>query len=132
MRSGAEYLASLNDGRTVILDGEVVGDVSHHPAFAPMAKTIAELFDIANDQPEVMQYTAPETGRVANRAFCVPRSRAELQARRVAIETWAGHTHGWVGRSPDHVGAFLASFAANSRVFEIEGGTHDFAAHVRA
>ncbi|WP_439673393.1 4-hydroxyphenylacetate 3-hydroxylase family protein [Embleya sp. MST-111070] len=132
MRTGTEYLASLNDGRTVILDGEIAGDVSHHPAFAPMAKTIAELFDIANDQPAVMQYTAPETGRAANRVFCVPRSLEELRARRTAIETWAAHTHGWVGRSPDHVGTFLASFAANSQVFEIDGSTHDFAANARA
>ena len=131
MRTGAEYLASLNDGRTVILDGEVIGDVSNHPAFAPMAQTIAELFDIANDQPDVMQYTAPETGRVANRTFAIPRSHDELVARRKAIQTWAKHTHGWVGRSPDHVGTFMASFAANSHVFDVEDSTHDLGANVR-
>lgn len=131
MRTGAEYLASLNDGRTVILDGEVVGDVSAHAAFAPMATTIAELFDIANDRPEVMQYTAPETGRAANTTFCIPRSQQQLVARRKAIETWATHTHGWVGRSPDHVATFMASFAANSQIFDVEGGGHDFGAHVR-
>ncbi len=131
MRTGADYLTSLNDGRTVILDGEVVGDVSHHPAFAPMAKTIAELFDIANDQPEVMQYIAPETGRPANRSFSIPRSCEELAARRRAIETWAKHTHGWVGRSPDHVGTFMASFAAGSQEFAVPEQAHDFPANVR-
>lgn len=131
MRKGSEYLASLNDGRTVIVDGEVVENVAEHPAFAPMARTIAELLDIAATQPEVMQYRAPETGMPANRTFSIPRSREELEARRKAIETWAGHTHGWVGRSPDHVGTFLASFAANAQTFEIAGAKHDFAGNVR-
>ena len=67
MRTGAEYLKSLDDGRTVILDGAAVGNVAEHPAFAPMAKTIAELLDIANDESNDMQYTAPETCATANR-----------------------------------------------------------------
>lgn len=132
MRTGAEYLKSLDDGRTVILDGAVVGNVAEHPAFAPMANTIAELLDIANDEANGMQYTAPETGTTANLAFCIPRSRDELTARRKAIETWALHTHGWVGRSPDHVGTFLASFAANPQVFDVEDAAHDFGANVSA
>lgn len=130
MRTGAEYLATLNDGRVVLVDGEQVGDVTTHPAFAPVARTIAELFDLAADPANGMQYTAPETGAVANRVFGIPRSAAELRARREAIQTWARHTHGWVGRSPDHVGTFLASFAAHPEVFA--GGDRDFSANVTA
>ena len=33
MRTGAEYLRSLNDGRHVFVDGERVKDVTEHPAF---------------------------------------------------------------------------------------------------
>src|SRR4051812_9345852 len=132
MRTGAEYLKSLDDGRTVILDGAVVDNVAEHPAFAPMAKTIAELLDIANDESNGMQYTAPETGATANRTFSIPRSHDDLVARRKAIETWALHTHGWVGRSPDHVGTFLASYAANPQVFDVQDSPHDFAANVAA
>jgi 4-hydroxyphenylacetate 3-monooxygenase len=32
LRTGAEYLKSLNDGRRVFLDGELVKDVTEHPA----------------------------------------------------------------------------------------------------
>ncbi|MEV6231481.1 4-hydroxyphenylacetate 3-hydroxylase N-terminal domain-containing protein [Saccharopolyspora shandongensis] len=129
MRTGADYLASLRDGRVVLVDGEQV-DVATHPAFAPVARTVAELFDIAADPASGMQYTAPETGETANRAFGIPRSQEELRLRREAIETWARHTHGWVGRSPDHVGTFLASFAAHPEVFA--GGDRDFSANVAA
>lgn len=129
MRTGADYLASLHDGRVVLVDGEQV-DVTSHPAFAPVARTIAELFDIAADPANGMQYTAPETGAAANRAFGIPRSQDELRLRREAIQTWAEHTHGWVGRSPDHVGTFLAAFAAHPEVFA--DGDRDFSANVTA
>ncbi|GAA4617338.1 4-hydroxyphenylacetate 3-hydroxylase family protein [Saccharopolyspora hordei] len=125
MRTGADYLASLDDGRVVLVDGEQV-DVTTHPAFAPVARTIAELYDIAAEPGSGMQCTAPETGATANRVFGIPRSREELKLRREAIETWARHTHGWVGRSPDHVGTFLAAFAAHPEVFA------DFSANVMA
>jgi 4-hydroxyphenylacetate 3-monooxygenase len=130
MRKGDEYLASLKDDREIYLDGERVGDVTSHPAFAPVAGTIAELYDLAADPLNAMTYTAPETGQEANQVFCIPRSRAELAARRRAIEIWARHTHGWVGRGPDHVGAFLAGFASCPQAFARE--PHDFAANATA
>ncbi|NKX86854.1 4-hydroxyphenylacetate 3-hydroxylase family protein [Nocardia coubleae] len=130
MRTGADYLSSLNDGRVVLVDGKQVDDVTTHPAFAPVAHTIAELFDVAADPANDMQFIAPETGALANRVFGIPRSADELRARRTAIQTWAKHTHGWVGRSPDHVGTFLASFAAHPEVFT--EGTRDFSANVTA
>lgn len=37
MRSGADYLKSLNDGRQVFVDGECVADVTTHPASARCA-----------------------------------------------------------------------------------------------
>ncbi|GAB2662462.1 4-hydroxyphenylacetate 3-hydroxylase family protein [Nocardia goodfellowii] len=128
MRTGTEYLASLNDGRVVLVDGRQVDDVTTHPAFAPVARTIAELFDLAADPANNMQYLAPETGGTANRVFGIPRSAEELRLRRAAIQTWAGHTHGWIGRSPDHVGTFLASFAAHPEVFA--EGQRDFSTNV--
>ncbi|MFD3702084.1 4-hydroxyphenylacetate 3-hydroxylase family protein [Nocardia sp. NPDC058658] len=130
MRTGTEYLASLNDGRVVLVDGAKIEDVSTHPAFAPVAHTIAELFDLAADPSGNMQYLAPETGAIANRVFGIPRSAEELRLRREAIQTWADHTHGWIGRSPDHVGTFLASFAAHPEVFA--DGQRDFSANVKA
>ena len=42
MRTGAEYLRSLNDGRRVFVDGERVKDVTEHPAFRQAARSIAQ------------------------------------------------------------------------------------------
>jgi 4-hydroxyphenylacetate 3-monooxygenase len=122
MRTSTEYLKSLSDGRRVIVDGIPVDDVASHPAFAPIARTIGELFDVAADPVNGMQADDPETGRCVNRLFLPPSSPEELRAWRAAAQVWADHTQGWVGRSPDHVGAFVAAFAAHPEAFADERG----------
>ena len=120
MRTGSEYLSTLNDDRSVYLDGERITNVADHPAFRPIAAIIAELFDLAAKPANAMIYISPEICGEANVAYSIPRSQEDLVARRKAIETWARHTHGWVGRSPDHVGSFLAAFAAHPEQFSAE------------
>ncbi len=41
--TGAEYLASLDDGREVWLRGERVKDIANHPAFRNSARSIARI-----------------------------------------------------------------------------------------
>ena len=43
---GARYIESLRDGREVWLHGEKVADVTKHPAFANVVRTIADLYDL--------------------------------------------------------------------------------------
>src|SRR6516162_4706958 len=82
LRTGAEYLRSLNDGRQVFVDGEKVADVTKHPAFREAARSVARLYDIAT-APEMrdrMTFPSPKTGGPVLRAFQIPRSRADLHA----------------------------------------------------
>ena len=79
MRTGADYLRSLNDGRQVFVDGEKVKDVTTHPAFREAARSIARLFDIAAapENRERMTFTSPKTGapvlaRLADPAEAMP------------------------------------------------------------
>jgi 4-hydroxyphenylacetate 3-monooxygenase len=129
MRTGDEYIKTLNDGRTVLIDGEAVENVAEHPAFRNVIHTIAELFDIAADPANGMQYHSEEINGTANRVFGIPRTAEELKLRRQAVERWAKHTHGWVGRSPDHVGTFFAAFGAHPEVFD--NAERDFAGNIR-
>ncbi|MGQ3383199.1 4-hydroxyphenylacetate 3-hydroxylase family protein [Glutamicibacter sp. TV12E] len=129
MRTGTEYLNSLKDNRRILLDGKVVSDVANHPAFASVAKTVAELYDIAADPASNMQYHAEEINGPANLVFSAPRTAEQMQRRRDAVQRWAEHTHGWVGRSPDHVGTFFAAFGTHPEVFEHP--ERDFAGNVR-
>jgi 4-hydroxyphenylacetate 3-monooxygenase len=119
MRTGAEYLRSLNDGRQVFVDGEKVADVTRHPAFREAARSVARLYDIAAapENRERMTFISPKTGGPVWRAFQIPRSHADLRARRLFSETWAESTFGLMGRSPDHVAGFFAGYAAVPSLF---------------
>ena len=91
LRTGAEYLRSLNDGRVVYVDGERVKNVTTHPAFASAAKSAARLFDIAADPTnrDLMTYTSPTTGNPVYRAYQIPKTHADLKAKRLASEVWS-------------------------------------------
>lgn len=108
LRTGEEYLRSLNDGRAVFFDGERVKNVATHPAFAGAAASSARLFDIAADPAmrERMTVTSP-TGAQTLRAYQIPRTPADLRAKRLASETWSEASFGLIGRSPDHVAGFF-------------------------
>src|SRR5438046_1982597 len=124
-------MAGLRDGRAVILDGERVADVTAHPAFAAAVRSVAHLYDIANDPAnrERMTYPSPRDGRPVNKAWLTPRSREDLVARRHAIKAWSDATYGLMGRSPDHLASFFAGFAGALDTFA-RGGPQ-FAENVR-
>ena len=123
MRTGAEYLSSLNDGRRVFVDGEPVKDVTAHPAFRSAARSIASLYDIAAapELRERMTFVSPKTGAPVQRAWQIPHSHADLRARRLFSETWAEATFGLMGRAPDHVAGFFAGYAATPKFFASAG-----------
>src|SRR6202140_438301 len=123
MRTGAEYLRSLKDGRRVFVDGGRVADGTEHPAFRQAARSIAHLYDIAAapELRERMTFTSPKTGKPVQRGYQIPRSHADLKARRLFSETWAEATFGLMGRTPDHVGGFFTGFAAVPGVFAAGG-----------
>ncbi len=129
MRTGDDYKNSLRDGRRVVFGGEIVDDVTTHPAFTGVIDTIAAMYDVAADPASGMQMPHPETGEPTNRIWLPPRNAEELRLRRAAHETWAKVSHGWTGRSPDHVGSFLAAFAAHPEAFD---GVRDCSEAVRA
>src|ERR1051326_7897395 len=121
--TGAELLRSLDDGRQVFVDGERVGKVIEHPAFREAARSLARLLDIAAapELRERMTYPSPKTGAPVWRAWQIPRTHADLKARRLFHEIWAEATFGLMGRTPDHVAGFFAGFAAVPRVFAAGG-----------
>jgi 4-hydroxyphenylacetate 3-monooxygenase len=123
LRTGAEFLQSLNDGREIFIDGERVANVVEHPAFKGAARSIAGLFDIAAapEMRERMTFPSPKTGTPVWRAWQIPHSHADLKARRLFSETWAEATFGLMGRTPDHVAGFFTGFAALPDVFATGG-----------
>ena len=123
VRTGAQYIASLRDGRTVYVNGERVADVTEHPAFHGAVRSIAHLYDLAAspEHRDVMTFPSPSTGEPVNKSFLVPRTAEDLAARRRAHRLWADATFGLMGRSPDHVPGFITGFAMRPDLFARQG-----------
>jgi 4-hydroxyphenylacetate 3-monooxygenase len=123
LRTGSEYLRSLRDGRRVFVDGEPVKDVTEHLAFRQAARSLAHLFDIAADPAmrEQMTFVSPKTGAPVLRAYQIPKTHADLKARRLFSEAWAEATFGLMGRTLDHVAGFFCGYAAVPDVFAAGG-----------
>lgn len=120
LRTGDAFLTELRKSqRSVFVNGEKVTNVVDHPAFSGAAKTLAGMFDYAAapENRERMTYTSPDTGGPVWRAFQIPRSHADLRAKRLAAEGWAEKSFGLMGRTPDHVANFFAGFAAAPELF---------------
>src|SRR6202789_1024497 len=116
-QTGAEYLDSLRDDRTVYIYGERVKDVTTHPAFRNTSRMVARLYDALHDPKhadKIMVPTDTGNGGKTHAFFKAPRSMEDLLAGRNAIAEWAKITYGWLGRSPDYKASFLATLGANA------------------
>lgn len=119
MRQGADYIAGIrDDGRTVLLDGVRVEDVTTHPGFAGPTRVIASLYDAAFADP-ALGYE--DGGGRHSVAWLAPRSAADLERRRLVHRHWASGSFGLMGRTPDHVASIITAFAARRDVFNRGG-----------
>ena len=118
-RTGAEHIASLKDGRTVYIDGQLVGDVTTHPAFRNAVQSAGALYDFQAkpENIELMTFAPEGSSRRVNRAWQMPRSYEEMVLRRKALQAWARVHYGFMGRSPDHVASALVGQRMGIDVF---------------
>ena len=120
-QTGAEYLDSLRDDRTVYIYGERVKDVTTHPAFRNTARMVARLFDALHDEKHASKIMVPTdtgNGGKTHAFFKAPKTLDDLLAGRNAIAEWARITYGWLGRSPDYKASFLATLGANAQFYD--------------
>jgi 4-hydroxyphenylacetate 3-monooxygenase len=118
--TGAEFLASLRDGREIWIYGERVKDVTAHPAFRNSARMIARMYDALHDPAREAVLTAPTdtgNGGFTHKFYKVPRSVDDLVASRDAIAEWARISYGWMGRSPDYKASLTGTLGANAEFY---------------
>jgi 4-hydroxyphenylacetate 3-monooxygenase len=122
-KTGAEHIKSLQDGRTVYLDGKLVGDVTVHPAFRNSIKSSGMLYDFQarEENIELMTFQPNGANRRVNRAWQMPRNYAEMVQRRKAMQAWARCSYGFMGRSPDHLASAIVGQVMGIDVFEKHG-----------
>jgi len=112
VRSSAQYLSGLQDGREVWSGGERIDDVTTHPATRRGAATLGRFLDrqMDADVRDTVTYIDDDGDRCAM-AFMAPRSKEDVKARGRAYYEWATWSHGMFGRTPDYKNASLMSFA---------------------
>ena len=110
MKTGADHIRSLQDGRQVYLDGKVVADVTTSPAYRNAVSAVGRLYDAVADlqNADLMTYRGDDGGGPYNRIWQLPRSHADLVQRRLALEAWSETHMGYMGRAPDHVASTIA------------------------
>lgn len=120
IRSGEQHLDSLRDGRQVFLDGELVADVTRHPAYRNAVRTAAGLYDFQSrpENAELMTFRPADGDGPANRIWQLPTNYDELVTRRRALEAWAETHLGFLGRSPDHVASCISGMVMGLAAFE--------------
>lgn len=119
IKTGAEHIASLKDGREIFLDGQIVDDATTHPAFRRSVASVGQMFDFHSDPEnrELMTF-ATDTGTRANRIWQLPASYEDLVTRRKGLEAWTELHAGFLGRAPDHVASCIAGMYMGLPAFE--------------
>ena len=117
LKTGAEHLESLRDGRVVYIGSEKVTDVTAHPAFRNAAHSIAAIYDMKAAPENRDAASFSEGGERYSAYFLRARSKADLEKRTALHRKIAAMSHGLLGRSPDHVASFVAGMSILPEVF---------------
>ena len=132
IKSGAQYLESLRDGRDVWMHGKRVEDVTREPGLARGAGTLADLIDRQQESGLLDRMTFVENGYRYPMSFLLPRSAEDVRRRGAACYKWARWSNGMLGRTPDYKNASVTAFAGAAEFLNENGGAVDFAANMRA
>lgn len=124
IRTGAQYLDSIRDGRRIYIGDELVTDPTTHPAFRNIARTFAAWYDLKADPANLDVTTYEEGGERYSMHFLRPRSREDLTRRTEAHRLLTGSVYGLLGRPPDAVGGNITGLTMNLSVFEENEGLY--------
>lgn len=117
LKTGAEYLEGLRDGRVIYVGGEQVDDVTTHPAFCKAARSYAALYDARLDSRYADALTYEEGGERYAAYYLKPRNREDLEHRSACSAAIADLTYGMMGRSPDFVAGYVTGVGMDSQAF---------------
>lgn len=117
LKTGAEHLESLRDGRTIYVGSERVTDVTTHPAFRNGARSVADIYDMKRAPENLEAMSFEEGGERFSGYFKQARNKADLEFRHKVHQAIAEKTYGMFGRSPDHVSSFVTGMSMNPAIF---------------
>jgi 4-hydroxyphenylacetate 3-monooxygenase len=116
--TGDEYLKSIRDGRRVYLGGELVEDVTAHPAFRNAARSFAMIYDKKRAPENRGVMTFEENGEIFSTYFLLPRTREDLHRRYETHRRIASWTYGLMGRAPDNFPSYVSGLVMDPKMFD--------------
>ncbi|HLQ06311.1 MAG TPA: 4-hydroxyphenylacetate 3-monooxygenase, oxygenase component [Nitrososphaerales archaeon] len=130
---GKGFLKRLDSTRREIWYGEqkITGDVSKHPAFVGISKSLAALHDmqVRPDLLDAMTYESPTTGDRVGMSFLQPMSKEDLARRTRMMKTWADFSGGVMGRTGDYLNSAIMAMASAKEFFGNAG--RDFGSNIQ-
>lgn len=132
VRTKAEYIEGLRDDREVYYKGELIDDVTTHPATRGMIETQGELFALqsAPEHEELLTFESPTTGDPVSVFYQRPTSTDDLRRRAKASKLWMDYTCGVSGRANDFLANGVTGMAIGHEHFRSDDHEHDFGQHV--
>ncbi len=119
-RRGDQLLRKLRENTPELwYGGELVKDVTTHPAFRNGVRSLASLYDLQWKDEEKMLFTSPTTGNKVGRSFMIPRTHAELSSISRMMKTWSDASFGMMGRSPDYLNRAMTAYAAGAEFLSV-------------
>lgn len=122
MRTGKEYLESLDDGRQVWVGNEKVDNVVTHPKTRDYAQRIAEFYDLHNREElqDVLTFV-DDDGERRSMMWFQPRDKEGLQRKRLYHDTILRQMGGaTVPRTPDVNNFILLTYIDDPEPWETE------------
>ena len=131
VRSGQDYLNKMNHLKSEIwLDGKKVeGNLTDHPVFSRILGSQASLYDLQLKKSDKLTFISPKTGEKVGLSFLEPKTKEDLEKRRLMITEWAKTSGGMLGRSPDYMNTALMAFNSASEV--LQKSPYPFAQNLR-
>lgn len=123
IRTGQEYLDSINTGRDIWVNGEQVKDVTTHPMFAPIVGIRARIYDMQHESAtqDVTTYVDDETGERNSVANKLPRTQQDWIDKRKAVDAVLEEARGVVTRVGDEtVGEMWSLFDGQDILNEVD------------
>ena len=114
-RRGEQVLRRLREQPPAVwYKGELVTDVTTHPALRGGVQTLAKLYDLQWEKRDLTLYDSPTTGHKVARSFLMSTTRDELVSVSRAMKVWEDYTHGMMGRVPDYINRAITGYAAGA------------------
>jgi len=122
MINGEEYIARIDALKpTIWYRGErITSKISEHPAFKGLIHSQAKLYNLQcdPDYQELLSYPSDTTGHAIGTTYLAPKTQADLEKRRKAIQEWSKISLGMLGRSPDYMNTIIMALGTSADILK--------------